>query len=126
MATNPRFTFPLEYVSDISAAKHFYVDVLGLQIEREASTFVQLRDAAGSHYAIASDESVGGRGGLELYWAVDDAEAALREVAPKAEVVAPLRQLPFGKVFAIKSPDGQSQYLIEFAQSRPSQTRGGD
>src|SRR4030095_6583695 len=48
MATRPQFGFALEYVSDIDAAKRFYVDVFGLEVEREHPTFVQFRDAAGA------------------------------------------------------------------------------
>lgn len=44
MTIKPRFAFALTYVSDIEAAKRFYVDVLGLEIEREAPVFVQFKD----------------------------------------------------------------------------------
>jgi len=121
MATNPRFGFALEYVSDIAAATRFYVDVLGFEIERTHPTFVQFKDQGGSHFAIASDESMGGRGDEELYWIVDDAEAAFQEISPKTEISLPLKQMPFGKVFGVKDPAGRPRYLIEFAQARPSQ-----
>jgi len=114
------FAFALEYVSDIEATKRFYVDVFGLQIEREAPMFVQFRDQAGVRYAIASDESMGDSRSLELYWRVDDAEAAFNTLSQKAEVCLPLKQMAFGKVFGIKAPSGQPQYLVEFAQNRPS------
>ena len=116
------FAFALEYVSDIEAAKRFYLDVFSLQIERESPMFVQFKDQAGVNYAIASDESLSGNRGLELYWLVDDAEAAFKELSQKAEVCLPLKQMPFGKVFGIKDPAGQAQYLVEFVQNRPSQS----
>ena len=121
MTIKPRFGLAVEYVSDMEAAKRFYVDVLGLQIERDSPTFVQFKEQAGANFAIAGDEPLGGQGNLELYWLVDDAEAAFREVSPKAEVSLPLRQMPFGKVFAVKDPDGQPCYLLELAPARPSQ-----
>ena len=124
MSINPPFAFALEYVSDIEAAKRFYVDVFGLQVEREAPVFVQFKDQAGVRYAIASDESMSGSRGLELYWLVEDAEATYAELSQKAEVCMPLKQTAFGKVFGIKDPAGQAQYLIEFSQSRPSQRVG--
>jgi predicted enzyme related to lactoylglutathione lyase len=123
MTTTPRFAFPLEYVSDIEATRRFYVEVLGLTVEREAPVFVQFKDQAGARYAIASDESVGGTRGLELYWAVDDVAVAYRELAPRVEVSKPLTKLPFGTVFGITDPAGQQQFLIEFAQNRPSERR---
>jgi catechol 2,3-dioxygenase-like lactoylglutathione lyase family enzyme len=119
MTTKPRFGFALEYVSDIEAAKRFYVDVLGLDVEREHPVFVQFKDQAGTSFAIASDESLSGSG-EELYWLVDDAEAAFSELSRKAEVSLPLKQMPFGIVFGIKDPAGRLQYLLELAQDRPS------
>jgi predicted enzyme related to lactoylglutathione lyase len=120
MTSKARFVFALEYVADVGAAKRFYVDVLGLDVERDSPTFVQFKDQAGRNYAIATDAPVGGRRELELYWLVDDAEAAFAELSRKAEVSLPLKQLPFGKVFGVKDPDGQPQYLLELAQNRPS------
>ncbi len=120
MTTKPRFGFALEYVPDVEAVKRFYVEVLGLEVEREAPTFVQFKDQAGDYFAIASDESMGARGDLELYWLVDDAEAAFSDLSQKAEVSLPLKQMPFGKVFGIKDPAGQPRYLIELARNRPS------
>lgn len=55
-----------------------------------------------------------------MYWLVDDAEVAFREISGKAEVVVPLREMPFGKVFGINDPAGQPRYLLEFARERPS------
>ncbi len=115
MDNKPKFGFVLEYVTDIEAAKRFYVEVLGLEVERYHPTYVQF-----SHFAIANDQSMSGTREPETYWLVDDAEAALSELSPKAEVVMPLKQMPFGKVFAVKDPAGQPLYLLEFSANRPS------
>lgn len=116
MSIRPTFGFTLEYVTDIEVAKRFYVEVLGLEVERYHATFVQF-----NNFAIANDESLSGKRETELYWLVDNAEAAFNELSQKAKVTFPLKQLPFGKVFAIQDPDGRSRYLIELAQERPSQ-----
>ena len=116
MDNKPKFGFVLEYVTDIEAAKRFYVEILGLEVERVSPVFVQF-----DHFAIASDESMSGSREPEVYWVVDDAEAAFQDLSKKCEVSVPLKQMPFGKVFGIKDPAGQPQYLVEFAKSRPSQ-----
>ncbi len=116
MSNRPTFGFVLEYVTDIEAAKRFYVEVLGLEVERYHPTFVQF-----DHFAIASDESLTGTREPEIYWLVDNAEDAFRELSQKVEVSVPLRQMPFGKVFAIKDPAGRPRFLLEFARQRPSQ-----
>lgn len=120
MTTKPRFGFALAYVSEVEAAKRFYVDVLGLEVEREHPTFIQFRDRAGAGFAIASDEPLGGGGEPELYWLVDDAEVAYRELSQRAEVSLSLKKVPFGKVFGPNDPAGQPRYLVEFARDRPS------
>lgn len=116
MTIKTQFGFALEYVSDIEEVKRFYVDLLGLEVEREHPTFVQFT----GNFAIASDESLGGSRDTELYWLVDDAEAAFGELSDKAEVSLPLREMPFGKVFGLNDPAGQPRYLVELARNRPS------
>jgi catechol 2,3-dioxygenase-like lactoylglutathione lyase family enzyme len=118
MAQHPRFGFAIEYVDDIEAAKRFYVDVVGLKVERTHPTFVQF-----PNFAIASDQSLSldGRRDTELYWLVDDADSAFSELSQKAEVTLPVRQMPFGKVFGIKGAAGEPRYLLELAKNRPSQ-----
>jgi predicted enzyme related to lactoylglutathione lyase len=116
MSNKPEFGFFLEYVTDIEAARRFYVEVLGLKVERTSPVFVQF-----NHFAIASDESLSGSRQAEVYWLVDDAQAAFDEISPKAEVILPLKQMPFGKVFGIKDAAAQPLYILEFAQDRPSQ-----
>ena len=112
----PQFGFVLEYVKDIEAARRFYVDVLGLQVERYHPTFIQF-----SHFAVANDESMTGNRDPELYWLVDDAVAALAELGERGEVSLPLKQMPYGTVFGIKNPDGRPCYVLELARDRPSQ-----
>ena len=121
MVTTVRYGFILEYVPDIEAAKQFFIDVIGLKIEREAPGFVQFRDASGAGFAVGGDESLTGTGEREIYWVTDDAEASYRELSRRAKISVPLDQKPFGKVFAIADPSGQTHFVIEFAANRPSQ-----
>jgi catechol 2,3-dioxygenase-like lactoylglutathione lyase family enzyme len=119
MNSRPQFGLALAYVTNIETAKRFYIDILGLEVQRDSSVFVQFQN-----FAIATDESMDGTRDLELYWLVEDAEAAFRDLSEKAEICLPLKQMPFGKVFGIKDPDGQPRYLLEFAATRPSQAVG--
>ena len=118
-----QFAFALEYVSDIDAATRFFVDVLGLEVDRAALSFVQFKAGNGATYAIASDEPMdsAASGAPELWWVVEDAEAAFGEMSRTAEVSMAPRQMPFGICFGIKDPAGQVHYLLEFARERPSQ-----
>jgi catechol 2,3-dioxygenase-like lactoylglutathione lyase family enzyme len=122
-STKAQFAFALEYVSDMDVAKRFFVDVLGLEVDRDAPTFVQFKAGNGSSYAITSDEPLDGArtGAPELWWVVDEADAAFKEMSAQAEVSMAPRRMPFGTCFGIKDPAGQVHYLLEFARERPSQ-----
>jgi len=116
LSNTAKFGFYLEYVTDIEAARRFYVDVMGLEVERVSPVYIQFKN-----FAIAGDESMSASRVPELYWLVEDAEAAFKEYSQKVEISMPIRQMPFGKVFGVKDPAGQTQYLLEFAKDRPSQ-----
>ena len=111
----PRFGFIIEYPEDMAASRAFYEGVMGLRVEREHPTYVQFE-----HFAIAGDESLSGTREPEVYWLVDDADAAYAELSRSATVSVPLRELPFGKVFGIKDPDGEQCFLLQLAANRPS------
>ncbi len=114
------FAFALEYVTDVPAARRFFVDVLGLEIERDHPTFVQFKAKNGANYAIASDQPMDTGDAAELWWTVDDIAAAYATMSKSAEVAMQPREMPFGKCFGIKDPSGQVHYVLEFAQVRPS------
>jgi predicted enzyme related to lactoylglutathione lyase len=116
MHQQPHFGFALEYVKDVEAAKRFYVDVVGLKVERFHPRFVQFHG-----FAIASDEAMGSGKERELYWLVDDAAEAFVQLSKRSEVTMPVKQMPFGKVFGIKGPAGQPLYVCQLAADRPSQ-----
>lgn len=109
----PEFGFALQYVTDIEAAKTFYEDVMGLKVLRYHPVFVQFE-----HFAIASDEALSGAD-TELYWLVEDVEAAHRELSQKANPSA-IRDMPFGRLFTIDDPSGRPRFLIQLAANRPS------
>jgi catechol 2,3-dioxygenase-like lactoylglutathione lyase family enzyme len=114
MANEPRFGFAIAYVPDIQAAKRFYVDKLGLEVEAEFPNFVQFKSKAGAAFAVApTADSMDGSGQTELWWLVEDAEAAFADLSAKAEVSAAPRQMPFGKCFGVKDAAGQPRYFLE-------------
>jgi catechol 2,3-dioxygenase-like lactoylglutathione lyase family enzyme len=110
-----QFGLVVEYVKDIEAAKRFYVDILGMEVERTAPNYVQF-----GQFAIAADQPLGGTGEPEFYWFVQDAQGAYSDLSKKAEVTLPLTQQPFGKVFGVKNTEGRTCFLLELAQERPS------
>lgn len=116
MVGMPRFGFVVEYVRDIETARKFYTDVMGLTVQREHPTFVQF-----DSFALATDEPMGGETDQEVYWLVDDVDAAYRAIASQADVCLPLTDVPFGRVFGVKDTEGRPRYLLQLATRRPSQ-----
>jgi catechol 2,3-dioxygenase-like lactoylglutathione lyase family enzyme len=97
MSNEPQFGFAIEYVKDIEAAKHFYVDVIGLHVERTFPTFVQF-----DHFAIAADQPLGGVEETELYWLVDNAESAYVRCRSRETSLCHCLSSPMAKSLASK------------------------
>src|SRR5579875_2114782 len=113
--TRPELGIVIEYVADVDAATHFYVDVVGLDVERQHPAFVQFRESSGARFAIASDEPLALGGERELYWFVDDVNAIFERLTGRVEIVRPLTKMPFGKVFGVKGPSGKPQFFLQLA-----------
>ncbi len=114
MSTNLRFGFAVANVKDIAKAKRFYTEVLGLKVQREAPNYIQFEN-----FAIGSDNP-DATSPLELYWLVDDADAAHRELTARGATCTPVAAKPFGKVFSTKDPDGGERFVLELSAARPS------
>ncbi|MCJ8325486.1 MAG: hypothetical protein MJK08_00150 [Campylobacterales bacterium] len=116
MNEKPKFGFIVEYVKDIEIAKNFYVETLGLNVEREHPNYVQF-----DTFAIATDEPMGGEVKQEVYWLVKDINSIFTSISQKAEICLSMQEVPFGKVFGVRNPDGYPCYILELATNRPSQ-----
>ncbi|MDB4973734.1 MAG: hypothetical protein JWN48_2075 [Myxococcaceae bacterium] len=114
MSTNPRFGFAVANVKDIVKAKRFYAEVLGLKIQREAPNYIQFEN-----FAIASDNP-DATSPLELYWLVEEAQAAHQELTARGATCSAVEAKPFGKVFSTQDPDGGERFVLELAAARPS------
>jgi predicted enzyme related to lactoylglutathione lyase len=119
-SNTPRFGFVLEYVKDVAEAKAFYIDILGLKVTRESPEFIQFANAAGVGWAIASDASMSGEKRPETYWIVEDIATLEKSLSGTVTISHPLEERPFGQVFGVTDPAGETQYLVEFAKERPS------
>ncbi|HRW73283.1 MAG TPA: hypothetical protein P5093_12865 [Ottowia sp.] len=114
--SSAQFALAVRYVNNMPAARHFYVDVLGLKPEREHAAFIQF-----DHFALASDAPLGDDRAAELCWLVADIDDAWQTLKDQARVRMPLRSLPFGRIFSIDDADGHPCYVMQWAEQRPSQ-----
>ncbi|WIG61863.1 MAG: hypothetical protein OJF49_004612 [Ktedonobacterales bacterium] len=105
------------HVPDVAAARAFYTQKLGFAVEAEAPSFVQFAQSNGQGaYLALGQETATTAKEPELWWYVDDADATFAAlVAQLVEVVTPPTDMPFGRTFAIKDPDGQILNFLQLA-----------
>ena len=110
--------FVLLHVTDIEKAAAFYTEKFGLDIETRGPGFVQFKQpmGQGATFALSSEGDGSPVQNVELWWFVDDADAAYAELVAKDVTVAqPLKDEPFGRTFAIKDPEGNTMYVMKLA-----------
>jgi predicted enzyme related to lactoylglutathione lyase len=117
MAT-PALELALLHVADIDAARAFYTEKLGLEVDRGQSgpNFVlfQRPKGVGASLALSADGGVQPSSGTELWWYVDDVDATHHELVGRdVEPASPLVDMPFGRTFSIKDPGGNMVYLLQ-------------
>ena len=111
--------FVLLHVTDIEKAIAFYTEKFGLVIEAQGPGFVQFKQpmGQGATFALSSEGDGSPVQNVELWWYVDDADAAHADlVAKNVPVAQPLKDEPFGRTFAIRDPFGNTIYLMRLAQ----------
>ena len=104
-------------VSNVQKERDFYIEKMGLSIEAESPEFVQFKPVGGSTLALQKVEHATPLSGGELWWMVDNADATHDELASRgARVVDELKDMPFGRVFAIEDPVGHKMNFFHLRQ----------
>jgi predicted enzyme related to lactoylglutathione lyase len=118
--------FVVVYMRDMEKAQAFYTDVLGMMVMEAISspTFVTLRPSGGS--LVALQDKAAARfppgheeqaGSVELSFEVDDIDATwARWKDQGVELVSEPMDLPFGRYFMAKDPEGH--YLSAYRFNR--------
>ncbi len=114
----PALELALLHVTDIDAARAFYTEKLGLEVDPEQSgpNFVLFNRPGGVGASLALSSEGDGQvyTGVELWWYVENADATHDElVARGVEVATPLMDMPFGRTFSVKDPSGNTLYLLQ-------------
>ena len=109
---------PLDFivlsVPDLAAARAFYTEKLGLEVETESPGFIQFRRPAGAVFALQPDASAKSYTGVELWWNVENADQAHDDLAAKgAPIAEPLSDQPFGRIFAVSDPAGNTLHFFQ-------------
>jgi predicted enzyme related to lactoylglutathione lyase len=111
--------FVMMHVEDMAAARTFFVNTLGLELEDESPTFLQFKAGDGGATLGVGEPPPGSQERTELWWFVDDVDALHTELQARgAEVVGPPTDQPFGRSLAIRGPSGHTIYLLQLPARR--------
>jgi catechol 2,3-dioxygenase-like lactoylglutathione lyase family enzyme len=115
------------FVSDLSAAREFYVDALGLPVVFEDESAVVVGDAAGRVVLHRNDRGHDERGifpagtgvgGAAVRFTVEDPDACEREaVRRNLRVLWPTQDATWGRFVVLADPDGRSVVLAKMQSS---------
>jgi predicted enzyme related to lactoylglutathione lyase len=103
-------------VPSIAALRDFYVNTLGFEMELDGQTFLQLRRPGADGASLALSESAAAKpvSNPQMWWYVDDADAASADLAQRGvEIGEQPHDMPFGRVFTIYDPAGNTLYLLQ-------------
>jgi len=115
-------------VPDVEAAERFYTSAFGLTVGRRfGKVFVELLGWEAPVYLLAKNAGTVGAGGdlrrYERHWTpfhldvvVADVDAAVeRAVAAGAQLEAPARDAPYGRIAMLADPFGHGFCLLQFS-----------
>lgn len=107
-------------VNDVASAVKFYSEGFGLDVKKNSSALAEL-DANGTTIALHSAEGANGGSSPILSFQVDDVQQSVNQLESLgASLEGPIREPSFGKVAAIRTPDGHLVSLLE-----PNQQNSG-
>ena len=129
--------FVILYMRDLEAGKAFYTQVLGMTVVEAASgpTFVSLRAAGGGAMLALQDKMASrlppGRedaaGSVEVSFEVEDVDGTWTAWKDKGvEMVTEPMDLPFGRYFMARDPEGHYLSVYRFggqASTQPESAR---
>ncbi|MGA1264710.1 MAG: VOC family protein, partial [Prochlorothrix sp.] len=106
-------------VKDVMAAAKFYSEGLGLAVKMASPGWAEL-DAGGITLAFHAAENAQGSGSPILSFHVTDVEAAVAQLESLGgSLEGRIREPAFGKVAAVRSPDGHLVSLLQPSGQKP-------
>jgi predicted enzyme related to lactoylglutathione lyase len=118
--------FVILYARDMDKMKAFYTEALGMTVVEAISspTFVTLRPSGGSLVALQDNATAKfppkdeiGPGNVELSFEADDVDSVWKQWQSKGvEMVCEPMDLPFGRYFMAKDPEGHYLSVYRFTR----------
>jgi catechol 2,3-dioxygenase-like lactoylglutathione lyase family enzyme len=111
MSTQPALDFVVIRVADIEASFRYYTETLGFTTDptQNGPDFRYLKGAPGGiDFGLFQADETHQPGSIELYLGTRDLEGLRQELLNKQVEVSPIMHPPFGDIFTVPSPDGES------------------
>lgn len=111
MSTQPALDFVVIRVADIEASFRYYTETLGFITDptQNGPDFRYLKGAPGGiDFGLFQADEAHQPGSIELYLGTRDLEGLRQELLNKQVEVSPIMHPPFGDIFTVPSPDGES------------------
>ena len=113
-----QFNFVILHVRDMAAERAFYAETLGFALEGASPAFVQFQPAGGATFALQQDDQATPTQTIELWWETPDVDALHTTLLERGvEIVTAPMDLPFGRVLAIKDPEGNVLNMYRLKQA---------
>ncbi len=115
MSTQPTLDFVVINVSDIEASFHYYTETLGFTSVSEQSgpKFRYLQGAPGGiDFGLNQADEQHPAGLVEIYFKTHELEGLRTELVAKYVEASPIMHPPFGDIFTVPSPDGESLTML--------------
>ncbi len=111
---NNGLQFVMRHVDDLSATRAFYIDILGLTPIDDQPEFVQFAPVNGQGASFALGLKSENREAVELWWFVDNADAAHAELLAKGvKILQDPFDAPFGRVFSAADPAHGAVFFLQ-------------
>jgi catechol 2,3-dioxygenase-like lactoylglutathione lyase family enzyme len=111
MSTQPALDFVVIRVADIEASFRYYTETLGFTTDptQNGPDFRYLKGAPGGiDFGLFQADEAHQPGSIALYLGTRDLEGLRQELLNKQVEVSPIMHPPFGDIFTMPSPDGES------------------
>src|SRR5262249_6446688 len=106
--------FVVVHIKDTAVARSFYTEKLHYTVVDESPDFIQLDAGNGATLALQQDDQAAPTTSIELWWQVADVDATHATLVERhAEIAVSPKDMPFGRIFSLKDPDGN---LVNYYQ----------
>lgn len=115
MATQPALDYVVIRVSDLAASTRYFTETLGFTLvsDESGSNFSYLKGAPGGiDFGLMPVDENAKQGDVELYFKTHDLEGLRAELIGKSVEPSPIMHPPFGTIFTVTSPEGQTLTMM--------------